>query len=668
FSWIFFLFLFSQVMGSTERSSRKKVQIWKKAVFHFLLCFVMGFFTGFAPISKTSVFSSHVTMSLSSSYSPEPVELLLHQPEITQQNANRSLMDEPESEKDKDKKAPEEKIEIEEFKDSKRLLIVVTPTSSKNKLRVLLLSRLANTLRLVTQPLLWIVVEKQSDDSKVSEMLRKTGIMYRHVVFKENFTDLSSEMDHQRNIALNHIEHHRLSGIVHFAGLSNIYDLGFFEEIRAIEKLKGIFFRAFGAWPIARLSANRKRVIIEGPVCDSSEVIGWHLRKMNNSTDASITTTTMPLHISSFAFNSSILWDPERWGRTSSVQDTSQDSLRFVRKEVLEEETNLKGVPAVDCSKILIFKIPVVSAAEPPWFQVFTRGKSAMEEQKRRTLEAIERRFAQAKAEVQTQQQRSKKRPIKEMERVASNTDSPSADSRLKKPVSDKLKKTDSDTPSRKGQISFLGHTTKKDVDVNEPAYSKISHPVHENLLPNGIEVSDGKAIVNRVLHELLQHGDAAQKYMQGSKTLKIENTILLDNFIQKSGMSSGRSLQNGSKRSKKHMSLKQHKKCGSFDLPKEFHNFEIFKPMHEKWKAYITQLLKLVGKDQLAQFVQCKIAAYFGIHGIMIRETKETLGIITQDNKFRVVPKKGSVFVLQADCWKITLQGDKIASRNLVP
>ncbi|KAG8376520.1 hypothetical protein BUALT_Bualt09G0071900 [Buddleja alternifolia] len=65
---------------------------------------------------------------------------------------------------------------------------------------------------------------------------------------------------------------------------------------------------------------------------------------------------------------------------------------------------------------------------------------------------------------------------------------------------------------------------------------------------------------------------------------------------------------------------------------------------------------------------VQCKTAAYVGIHGIMVRETKETFGIITHDNKFRVVPKRFSVFVLQADCWKITLHGDKFASRNLVP
>lgn len=70
---------------------------------------------------------------------------------------------------------------------------------------------------------------------------------------------------------------------------------------------------------MALLAANREKVIIEGPVCDSSQVIGWHLKKMNNQTDP-----RPPIHISSFAFNSSILWDPERWGRTSSLQSSSQ--------------------------------------------------------------------------------------------------------------------------------------------------------------------------------------------------------------------------------------------------------------------------------------------------------------------------------------------------------
>jgi len=77
--------------------------------------------------------------------------------------------------------------------------------------------------------------------------------------------------------------------------------------------------RVFGTWPVALLSANKNKVTIEGPVCDSSQVIGWHLKKMNNETDK-----RPPIHISSFGFNSSILWDPERWGRPSSVQQTSQ--------------------------------------------------------------------------------------------------------------------------------------------------------------------------------------------------------------------------------------------------------------------------------------------------------------------------------------------------------
>lgn len=218
-------------MASLERS-KKKMHLWKKAIVHFILCFVMGFFTGFTPANKPSIFSGRVS-------APKTVEVF-HQTKT--QNFNRSLLDERQELKVhvqnlKNEVMPEVEEEEEEIQetDSRRLVIVVTPTSRRNKLREVLLSRLANTLKLVAHPLLWIVVEQKCDESKVSEMLRKTGIMYRHVVFKENFTDFNSEMDYQRNIALNHIEHHRLSGIVHFAGLSNVYDLSFFEEIRAIQ-------------------------------------------------------------------------------------------------------------------------------------------------------------------------------------------------------------------------------------------------------------------------------------------------------------------------------------------------------------------------------------------------------------------------------------------------
>lgn len=81
---------------------------------------------------------------------------------------------------------------------------------------------------------------------------------------------------------------------------------------------------------------------------------------------------------------------------------------------------------------------------------------------------------------------------------------------------------------------------------------------------------------MDKILHELLQSGDSAQNYMQGSRRMKIDNRVHLDNKIKdnkKSGIITlTKALQSHSKRSKKHMSMKQHKKYGSLDLPQEQH------------------------------------------------------------------------------------------------
>ncbi|KAI7997089.1 Ribonuclease P protein subunit p29 [Camellia lanceoleosa] len=299
---------------------------------------------------------------------------------------------------------------------------------------------------------------------------------------------------------------------------------------------------------------------------------------------------------------------------------------------------------------------------------------TTLQDQKKRTLDALQRRFALAEAELHLQQQKNKKRPHEENKGTTHNMNSSSAN------VTDAV--PSSNASSKKGKFSFSGHAVTQDVEANDSTYFQLSHPVHENLLPTSLNISDRRgSIVNQVVHDLLQSGDSAQKYMHGSRSMKIDNWILLDNLVQGRGASRGarRALKTHSKRSKKHMSMKQHKKCGTLDLPQELHNFDIFKPMHEMWKGYMVQLLKNVGENQLTKclltadlhgamilVVQCKIAAFTGVSGIMIRETEETFGIITQDNKFRVVPKKLSVFMFQADCWKITLHGDKLASRNV--
>ena len=210
-------------MVSLERS-RKKVMLPKKFMVHFSLCFVMGFFTGFAPTGK-SIFHSHVDSSNRSEFAPQPIEVSQKTTDF-----NRSW------------RAPTPSSVVHKHEKPwpqlkpRTLIIIVTPTSTKLPIQaVIFLTRLANTIKLVPQPLLWIVVEGQTESSELSKTLRNTGIMYRHLVSKENFTDLEAELNHQRNLALKHIVHHRLSGIVHFAELSNVYDLEFFQQLRYIQ-------------------------------------------------------------------------------------------------------------------------------------------------------------------------------------------------------------------------------------------------------------------------------------------------------------------------------------------------------------------------------------------------------------------------------------------------
>lgn len=290
---------------------------------------------------------------------------------------------------------------------------------------------------------------------------------------------------------------------------------------------------------------------------------------------------------------------------------------------------------------------------------------------RKRSLEALERRL---KTEHILEDKKTKKAAIINEDRKNSSILAPSTSSHSSSHLS-------SDTP-KKGNFSLFGRSISQD-NEDGPEYAQLSVTVNENLLTTNEEFSAERGgSVSVILHELLQKGDAAQKYMQGSRNLKIDNWILLDNYVQGRALSSSsqaRALRIHSKRSKKHMSMKQHKKHGSLDLPQEFHKFDIFKPMHEMWKGYITLLLKSTGKNQLAQcllgadlhgaiilVVECKQTHFTGIGGIMIRETAEAFGIITEDNKYRVVPKKGSVFVFQVDCWKITLHGDKLDSRKV--
>nr|CAI93177.1 glycosyltransferase [Saccharum officinarum] len=346
--------------------------LWKKALLHFSLCFVMGFFTGLAPSSSSSwkaatthpphrpgdrLAASRVAVDARATLLPSPPTTAGDALSAAVAAGGGATVDVGDD--DEDGAAGQS-----------RLLIVVTTTpAGPGERRRPPVLRLAHTLRLVRPPVVWTVVEPAADAPATAEVLRGTGVMYRHLAFKpeDNFTTADAEAHVQRNAALAHVEKHRLAGVLHFADAAGVYDVGFFDQIRQIE--------AFGTWPVATMSAGEKKVVVEGPLCSASKVVGWFSRDFNDGTTRSVTyntevdlnpagaagTRAHTIDVSGFAFNSSILWDPERWGRPTSLPDTSQDSIKFVQEVVLEDRAKLKGIPS-DCSQIMVWQYSMPSS------------------------------------------------------------------------------------------------------------------------------------------------------------------------------------------------------------------------------------------------------------------------------------------------------------------
>ncbi|KAI3860399.1 hypothetical protein MKX03_018195 [Papaver bracteatum] len=225
----------------------------------------------------------------------------------------------------------------------KKQLIIVTPTYNR-ALQAYFLHRLGQTLRLVEAPLLWIVVEMNMLSMETAEILWKSGVMYRHLVCAKNSTNVKDRGVHQRNTVLQHIEQHKLDGIVYFADDDNIYSLELFQSLREISR--------FGTWPVAMLAQSKAKAILEGPVCNGSQVIGWHTNEKSKRL------RRFHVDMSGFAFNSTILWDPKRWHRPTSKPVRQLDTVKegfqettFI-EQVVEDEYQMEGIPQ-GCSRVM---------------------------------------------------------------------------------------------------------------------------------------------------------------------------------------------------------------------------------------------------------------------------------------------------------------------------
>ncbi|RCV24754.1 hypothetical protein SETIT_5G111600v2 [Setaria italica] len=318
-------------MEPAERS-KKRLQPWIEAAVHFSLCFAVGALAALAPLAATGAPSAaYIRASFN--------------------NAQRAVAAAP---------APPPVPDL-------GLLLVVTATRPDGGMaQDASLARLAHTLRHVAPPLLWIVVgaENRTATARAVRVLRGTGVIFRHLTYDaSNFTgadaDAGDEEDHQRNVALGHIERHRLNGVVHFASASSIYDLRFFQELRQT--------RGFAAWPVATISPAEQRITVEGPTCNLSQITGWYSR--DSSTNETQRTSTsmgavdtsasnrnsssepLKINISGIGFRSSMLWNSERsFTMRNSSAGATQDFIQIVQQMAIEGENKLKGITS-ECSE-----------------------------------------------------------------------------------------------------------------------------------------------------------------------------------------------------------------------------------------------------------------------------------------------------------------------------
>lgn len=175
--------------------------VLRRAMLHSWLCFLLGLFAGLAPSDWTDAAAN----------ANKQVFRALH----AINNNNRSSS--------------------QHLQQPQLVVVVTTTAASERERRSAGLTRTAHALRLVSPPVVWLVVEAAPDAADTALLLRRTGVVYRHVTYKEaNFSSLSEERHHQRTLAMAHIEQHRLRGVVLFAGLADVYDLRLLQQLRRI--------------------------------------------------------------------------------------------------------------------------------------------------------------------------------------------------------------------------------------------------------------------------------------------------------------------------------------------------------------------------------------------------------------------------------------------------
>lgn len=220
---------------SRTKNSNKPPATWRRSLTRCLLFFLSGLLVGMTPFGhvndlRTHDFSFEIKPPLVNTQIKVKTDYFMSRDDTT---LDGDVNHRVQLQGDIFGLKREVKVDFE----ARKQLIVVTPTYNR-AMQAYFMNRVGQVLRLVKPPLLWIVVEMNAASVETAEILRNTRVMYKHLVSSKNMTNVKDRGVHQRNTALEHIQLHRLDGIVYFADDDNIYSLELFENLRRIRYIR----------------------------------------------------------------------------------------------------------------------------------------------------------------------------------------------------------------------------------------------------------------------------------------------------------------------------------------------------------------------------------------------------------------------------------------------
>jgi len=203
--------------------------------------------------------------------------------------------------------------------------------------------------------------------------------------------------------------------------------------------------------------------------------------------------------------------------------------------------------------------------------------------------------------------------------------------------------------------------------------------PLSDDIISAGGSSSD-KSDIKGLLESKLPHSDKKEVDGEFKKVLVL------------AAQKSKQKKQKPVRKSKQYLTAKERRALGLYRLPKKGLKYSSFLPLNSLWNGYMAELLDLPSLEKggwspnlneetrqlqlqmricradfhgaAVKVVGADCSTHIGLQGLVVMETKNTIQIISKDNKLRILPKLGSSFSFKVGEYVFTVPGVSIDSK----